>query len=244
VLGGSAISTVSTIAPGVRRRKGFTLIDLLVSIAIIAVLMGIMLPSLKRARVTAYQVVCSSNTRQIGLGLMMYADDYGSHLPYSRFAQPGETTGPQPDKTVIIRDIGGPKDWDGMGLLFGSNYLDAPKVFYCPAHSGAHGYNRYVPIWNGGTGQIVANYQYRGGNLAHATDPLQFSLASDSLRTKSEFNHKVGANVLRGDFSVIWFADSDRSVVSSLPESENDVEASAKIEAAWQVIDVEAAQGK
>ncbi len=66
-----------------RRRKGFTLIELLVVIAIIAVLMAILMPALKRAKMQVRGILCRANLNQYGLAARMYLDDNDGGFPYS-----------------------------------------------------------------------------------------------------------------------------------------------------------------
>jgi prepilin-type N-terminal cleavage/methylation domain-containing protein/prepilin-type processing-associated H-X9-DG protein len=71
-------------------KRGFTLIELLVVIAIIAILAAILFPVFARARENARRASCSSNLKQIGLGLMQYTQDYDERFP---LRDPGGTLG-------------------------------------------------------------------------------------------------------------------------------------------------------
>src|SRR5271154_3768118 len=64
---------------------GFTLVELLVVIAIIAVLVGILLPTLAKARQSAYTVGCASNLRSIGQGISSYLVDSKGVFPPSNY---------------------------------------------------------------------------------------------------------------------------------------------------------------
>src|ERR1700739_382823 len=63
-------------------RHGFTLIELLVFVAIIAILAAILFPVFAQARAKARQTVCLSNLKQLGLGELMYKQDYDEHYSF------------------------------------------------------------------------------------------------------------------------------------------------------------------
>ncbi|MBY0308987.1 MAG: DUF1559 domain-containing protein [Phycisphaerales bacterium] len=228
-------------------RRAFTLIDVLVSLAVMAVLIGLMLPALTAIRETSRKVVCSSNIRQIGLSTAMYADDYKHQLPYSlSFDKFVYNTGFVPQSLMKAR-LGQPSDitakWDGLGVLYGGQYCSAPQVYYCPSHKSYHRFENYAGGWSGAPTEVFINYQYRGGEV-RAGQPVRnldmirgrISLVADGMASEIDFNHGVGGNVIVSDLSVAWFDDSTRSL--QLPLSYSDPNARDKLLEAWMLIDV------
>ena len=123
-----------------RRRMGFSLIELIVVLGVTAVLTSLLLPTLSQVRENLHRVLCSSNLRQIGLGIHMYAREHNEQLPPSwqlEQRQLAELTMARLDDTRI--------GWDGLGLLYAQGYCKAPGCYYCPSHIGQHT-QEYKPI--------------------------------------------------------------------------------------------------
>lgn len=222
--------------------RAFTLIDVLVSMAVIAVLIGIMLPALTAIRETGRKVVCSSNIRQIGLSTAMYADDYKGQLPHSRFYTKSLLNSSftiQPQDLMMARIATPVNDWDGLGLLFGKQYCSTGQVYYCPSHKYVHRYSNYAAGWNGGPVDVLTNFQYRGGNASGQANlnkiPERISLVADGMASGFDFNHAVGGNIVASDLSVSWFDDSAHSLL--LPTGYDDPLAKDKLQTAWTEID-------
>ncbi|MBK9137510.1 MAG: type II secretion system protein [Verrucomicrobia bacterium] len=172
-----------------RSRRGFTLIELLVVIAIIAILAGLLLPTLARGQIKAKSLSSLNNLRQLGIAMQLYRDDHSGRFPgHSLPAVAGQAR---------IR-------W--ADLIY--PYLQTPRAYLSPlltpaerplmnkpfAHTTDHGVEREgVTVYYGGYGY---NYQYLGNTRQpegvppyHATDssvvvPAQTLVLADTKGTR------------------------------------------------------------
>lgn len=218
-----------------RRTSAFTLVDVLVTLVVIAVLIGIMLPSLAVVKETTRRVVCSSNIRQIGLGITMFADDNDGLLPATTFTNdrfgrlPGETNRLRISSTSTfaqrVNDGTRPTGvWDGLGHLYHEEYLETPGIFYCPSHSGRFRQSEQIEQWKMADTNIVGNFQYRGEGPSgdrrlFMITPRRSAIVSDAIRSERDLNHDSGMNVLRADLAVFWFNDLDANFMSLLTQA-------------------------
>jgi len=105
-----------------RKRKGFTLIEMLVVIVIIGILIGLLLPVLSRVKEKALRAQCASNLHQICLALIQYAMDFDQQFP----SVTGFINDSTDEKNIAPGD--GP---ESLGLLY-DRYVPDANVFRCP----------------------------------------------------------------------------------------------------------------
>lgn len=198
-------------------KKAFTLVELLVVISIIALLLSILMPSLQKAREQAQRVVCGSNFRSVGTGLLLYANDYNNSLPLG-----------DPEHRAVCSWVPEPI---GFGFLFeyfpnaGELLLSEGDpfskrgIFSCtvphrkiaePLPVGAHenwasiAYDAWYQSTNGRQLKLT---DIRGG-VALGSGWFDGNPFAGSV--KGTLNHKkAGCNILHADGSVTWRTSKD-----------------------------------
>jgi prepilin-type N-terminal cleavage/methylation domain-containing protein/prepilin-type processing-associated H-X9-DG protein len=143
------------------KQKGFSLVELLVVIGIIALLVGILLPTLRKARESAQVAACLSNLRQIGMAFHMYANENDGWLPspgYNRDFRlaPGALALSWPERLVLANVVKQqlPRGWSWLDTG-GSRYHpisgQLKGLFVCPGWNGT-GADEYGATRNGAQG--------------------------------------------------------------------------------------------
>jgi len=208
-------------------RRAFTLLELIITLSVVTILIGLLTPALGAARETAQRLSCASNQHSIGSGLALYAKDNHDRLPPSYFGDP-MVAKPQEMMAATIGPTEPVADrFEGLGWLAtrAGGYVDCDKCFFCPSHRGEHLHESYGEGFKPNKGQRnFMNYHYRG-DIDMATrrrrridETWSTIFLTDGLRTKLDFNHVRGGNRLHGDLSISWWDDRQEFVAGSLPD--------------------------
>jgi prepilin-type N-terminal cleavage/methylation domain-containing protein/prepilin-type processing-associated H-X9-DG protein len=138
------MQTAIEVVPRRDRGRAFTLIELLVVIAIIAILAGMLLPAVARAKVKAQKVLCVSNLKQQAVACTLYAGDYNDVFPSGGTTPAGYTA-----STYAYWNYGGKQGTEYNGQLrilnpyvaiagkVSTNSEGTERVFKCPSDNGA-----------------------------------------------------------------------------------------------------------
>lgn len=184
-------------------RRAFTLIELLVVIAIIAILASILFPVFARARGRARQASCTSNLRQLGLGLTMYTQDYDNILPL------WSLVGGNPDGSGRL-SLPDPYTWDTQLAPYLKNtqilicrdnpYGGAKRSYALPRYVSGQSLDAIVNAT--ATVLLYEKGQYLPGEWEDATGE-NFGHSSNPATTP-KFFHNEGKNFLFADSHVKW----------------------------------------
>ena len=170
--------------------KAFTLIELLVVIAIIAILAAILFPVFARARENARRSSCQSNEKQIGLGLLQYAQDYDEKLPFFFYGANGDASDPA--------TVANPR-YKWMDAIF--PYVKSEQIFSCPSDAN-NGTNKYI-YYRNLTAVTTNNFGSYGMNIMYRYDP------SPTLRQPPAGSSGLGLSLASLDDAAgtVWVGD-------------------------------------
>jgi prepilin-type N-terminal cleavage/methylation domain-containing protein/prepilin-type processing-associated H-X9-DG protein len=166
-----------------RRRRGFTLVELLVAIGVIALLVAVTNPMLQGAMERARSAGCVAHLRQIYSGLQAYGADKDQHLPIMLPMRASlQDSGPTLDTAL-------------------APYISDPSVFHCPADSVLFAQSGCSYLWDYGY-SVNAQGQQNDSMISPSFPLLQGSNLSDiPFVSDKESFHKIapGAHILYGD---------------------------------------------
>jgi prepilin-type N-terminal cleavage/methylation domain-containing protein len=164
---------------GTASRRGFTLIEMLVVMAIIGILAALLLPSLATAKQAARKAACLSNLRQTGIAIHNYANENDGQIPYGPkappFSNPSDfypSTGAP--TSLLSLQSGAPV---GLGLLLAQHLASQAKVLFCPGTD--QPVDTDAELAKVGHRQAQGSYYYRhGGNTQLSDTPASTNAAA------------------------------------------------------------------
>ena len=107
-----------------KRDRGFTLVELLVVISIIVILMSILLPALKKVRISVGVGICAKQIKTLNEAFHAYVNEYMENLPFS--------SGRANLEGYEIIDFGSARP-SGFGVLYEAKLVEDPRIFWCPS---------------------------------------------------------------------------------------------------------------